>query len=102
MAENNVSNQDADARNRRKERIGEVLSTKMQKTIVVRVQRHYVHRRFRKVVKSYKHYYAHDEEGRAKAGDWVRIMETRPYSKLKRWRLEKVLSEKEAAASAAA
>ncbi len=98
----NASNQEKVARNRRKETTGQVLSSKMQKTIVVRVRRHYVHRRFGKVVKSYKHYYAHDEENQAKAGDWVRIMETRPYSKLKRWRVAEVLGAEEQPSSNAA
>jgi small subunit ribosomal protein S17 len=78
-------------RGRRKERVGKVLSNKMAKTIVVEVQRRFPHPRFRKVVKEYKKFYVHDEKGEARPGDRVRIEETRPLSKLKRWRLVEVL-----------
>ena len=80
-----------EARGKRKERIGEVLSTKMAKTIVVQVQRRFAHPEFKKVVTQYKKFYAHDEKGEAKPGDRVRIEETRPVSKLKRWRLVEVV-----------
>lgn len=72
---------------KRKERTGEVVSSKMQKTIVVRVKRRFPHPQFKKVVTSYKKFYAHDEKGEARIGDTVRIEESRPMSKLKRWRL---------------
>lgn len=75
----------------RKERVGHVVSTKMAKTIVVNVVRRVPHPRFKKIIKRTKHFYAHDEEGKAKEGDKVRIVETRPMSKLKRWRLEEIL-----------
>ena len=75
----------------RKERVGEVISNKMTKTIVVRVQRRYPHPKFKKVVTGYRKFYAHDEKGDAKVGDRVRIEETRPLSKLKRWRLVEVV-----------
>ena len=78
-------------RGHRKERIGEVLSSKMAKTIVVRVQRRFPHPKFKKVVTSYTKFYAHDEKNEAKAGDTVLIQETRPLSKLKRWRLIKIV-----------
>jgi small subunit ribosomal protein S17 len=78
-------------RGNRKERIGEVLSNKMAKTIVVRVQRRFPHPEFKKVITSYKKFYAHDEKGEAKPGDRVRIEETRPLSKTKRWRLVEVV-----------
>ena len=78
-------------RGHRKERIGEVISNKMAKTIVVRVERRYPHPRFKKVVTSYKKLYAHDEKSEAKVGDRVRIQETRPLSKIKRWRLVEVV-----------
>lgn len=78
-------------RNLRKFRIGEVVSNKMDKTVVVRVTRRYAHPHFRKVVKSYKHYYAHDPENSLNIGDIVKLVETRPLSKLKRWRVEKVV-----------
>jgi small subunit ribosomal protein S17 len=82
-------------RGSRKERIGEVISSKMTKTIVVRVERRFPHPRYKKVVTSYKKFYAHDEKNEAKAGDRVRIEETRPLSKLKRWRLVQVVSKAE-------
>jgi small subunit ribosomal protein S17 len=78
--------------NRRKERAGEVLPSKMTKTIVVQVERRFRHPRYRKVVTSYKKFYAHDEKGEARPGDRVLIQETRPLSKLKRWRLVQILS----------
>src|SRR3989442_11319758 len=78
-------------RGKRKERIGEVLYNKMAKTIVVRVERRFAHREFKKVVTQYKKFYAHDEKSEAKPGDRVRIAETRPVSKLKRWRLVEVV-----------
>ena len=82
-------------RGSRKERLGEVISSKMTKTIVVRVERRFQHARFKKVVTSYKKFYAHDEKNEAKPGDRVRIEETRPLSKLKRWRLVQVVSKAE-------
>jgi small subunit ribosomal protein S17 len=78
-------------RGHRKERVGEVLPSKMAKTIVVRVERRFQHPRFRKIVKSYKKFYAHDEKGEAKPGDRVRIQESRPISKTKCWRLIEVV-----------
>jgi small subunit ribosomal protein S17 len=80
-----------EARGKRKERVGEVLASKMAKTIVVRVQRRFPHPTFKKVVTGYKKFYAHDEKGEAKPGDKVRIVETRPMSKLKRWQLVEVV-----------
>jgi small subunit ribosomal protein S17 len=78
-------------RGNRKERIGEVISSKMAKTIIVRVERRFAHPRFKKVVTGYKKFYAHDEKSEAKVGDRVRIEETRPLSKTKRWRLVAVV-----------
>ena len=80
-----------EARGKRKERVGEVLPSKMAKTIVVRVQRRFPHPTFKKVVTGYKKFYAHDEKGEAKPGDKVRIVETRPMSRLKRWQLVEVV-----------
>lgn len=80
-------NQPVATRGRRKERVGEVIVSKMAKTIVVRVERRFPHPRFKKVVTAYKKLYAHDEKSEAKVGDRVRIEETRPLSRLKRWRL---------------
>ena len=81
----------AASRGHRKERTGEVVSNKMTKTIVVSVERRFAHPRFRKVVSGYKKFYAHDEKGEAKVGDRVRIQETRPISKTKRWRLVEIV-----------
>jgi small subunit ribosomal protein S17 len=78
-------------RARRKTRTGEVISDRMNKTIVVRTVTRVPHPRFGKIVKQMKKFYVHDEENKAKTGDTVRIMETRPLSKLKRWRLVEVL-----------
>jgi small subunit ribosomal protein S17 len=75
----------------RKERVGEVVSNKMAKTIVVRVERRFPHAQYKKIVTAYKKFYAHDEKAEAKIGDTVRIQETRPLSKLKRWRLVEVV-----------
>ncbi len=75
----------------RKTRVGEVVSNRMNKTIVVRTITRVPHPKFGKIVKQVRKFYAHDEENKAKAGDTVRIMETRPLSKLKRWRLVEVL-----------
>jgi small subunit ribosomal protein S17 len=75
----------------RKTRVGEVISDKMNKTIVVRTTARVPHPKFGKIVKQIRRFYAHDEENKAKTGDTVRIMETRPLSKLKRWRLVEVL-----------
>lgn len=78
-------------RGTRKTRVGEVISSNMNKTIVVRSVTRVPHARFGKIVKQMKKFYAHDEENKAKTGDTVRIMETRPLSKLKRWRLVAVV-----------
>src|SRR6266498_1353993 len=81
----------ASVRGHRKERVGEVISNKMTKTIVVRVQRRFAHPVFKKVVTQYNKFYAHDEKNEAKVGDRVRIQECRPLSKTKRWRLLEVV-----------
>ena len=78
-------------RGARKTRTGEVVSSSMNKTIVVRTVTRVPHPKFGKIVKQMKKFYAHDEQDAAKTGDTVRIMETRPLSKLKRWRLVKVI-----------
>ena len=79
------------AKGKRKERFGEVVSNKMTKTIVVRVERRFPHPQFKKIIKTYKKFYAHDEKAEAKIGDMVLIQETRPMSKLKRWKLIEVV-----------
>jgi small subunit ribosomal protein S17 len=93
--------EDTPSRGKRKERIGEVISDKMTKTIVVRVERRFPHPRFKKVVTRFKKLHAHDEKGEAKLGDRVIITETRPLSRTKRWRLVEVLHRNPAAAPAA-
>jgi small subunit ribosomal protein S17 len=82
----------AKAAHQRKELVGVVTSAKMQKTIVVRVTRRVQHRLYDRYVRLTKKFYAHDENGEAKNGDTVRIVESRPLSKLKRWRLAEVVS----------
>jgi len=73
------------------EKIGMVVSTAMQKTIVVEVSRRVPHPLYKRIIGKRKKFYAHDEEGRAKTGDVVRIIECRPLSKLKRWRLADIV-----------
>jgi len=82
----------AHERGARQELVGVVTSAKMQKTIVVKVTRTTQHPLYRRVMRSGKKYYAHDETGEARVGDTVRIVSTRPLSKLKRWRLKEVLA----------
>ena len=78
-------------RNERKTRIGTVVSTKMEKTIVVAVERRTAHPIYGKQLLRTKKFHAHDEDGQAREGDTVRIMETRPLSKTKRWRLTEIV-----------
>lgn len=78
-------------RNQRKIFVGVVTSDKMEKTVVVNVERLVRHPRFGKFVKRFTKCYAHDEKGEARRGDRVEIMETRPLSRLKRWRLVRVI-----------
>jgi small subunit ribosomal protein S17 len=82
----------APVRHARQELTGVVTSAKMQKTIVVKVTRLVQHRLYTRVLRVTKKFYAHDEQGEARLGDTVRIVETRPMSKLKRWRLAEVVS----------
>jgi small subunit ribosomal protein S17 len=76
---------------RRNEKVGNVVSTKMQKTIVVEVEMRKAHPKYKRVMKTNKKFYAHDEQNSARVGDVVRIRETRPLSKLKRWQLEEIV-----------
>ena len=76
---------------RRKELIGKVVSNKMNKTIVVSVTRTKSHPLYGRVISTDKKFYAHDENNEAHIGDFVRLEETRPLSKLKRWRLKEIL-----------
>jgi small subunit ribosomal protein S17 len=76
---------------RRNEKVGLVVSTKMQKTIVVEIEMRKAHPKYKRVMKSNKKFYAHDEQNSARVGDVVRIREARPLSKLKRWALEEIV-----------
>jgi small subunit ribosomal protein S17 len=80
------------ARHERQEVTGVVTSAKMEKTIIVKVTRLVQHKLYRRVIRVSKKFYAHDEERKARQGDTVRIVETRPLSKLKRWRLAEVVT----------
>lgn len=75
----------------KQEKVGEVVSTKMKKTIVVEVTRRRSHPVYHRVVTKNKKFYAHDEEQSAQVGDVVRIVESRPLSRLKRWRLAEII-----------
>ena len=87
----NVEQQPQAERGRPKSRIGVVVSDKMTKTVVVQVERRMKHGRYGKYMTEKKKYKCHDEESQAKAGDKVRIVETRPMSKEKRWRVAEIL-----------
>ena len=78
-------------RNLRKERVGIVTSDKMDKSVVVTVQRRVMHPKYGKFVKRSSKFMAHDEKGEANIGDTVRISETRPMSKMKRWRVVEIM-----------
>jgi small subunit ribosomal protein S17 len=80
-----------EVRNLRKQKIGTVVSDKMDKTIAVMVERRLMHPIYGKFVKRTKKFFAHDEENTCKVGDKVRIMETRPLSKNKCWRLIEII-----------
>jgi len=91
MANDIVAPAASQTRGARQELVGVVTSNKMQKTIVIKVTRAAQHPLYRRVVRTGKKYYAHDETGEARIGDVVRIVSTRPLSKLKRWRLKEVI-----------
>jgi small subunit ribosomal protein S17 len=82
----------APARHERQEVTGVVTSAKMEKTIIVKVTRMVQHKLYHRVIRVSKKFYAHDEERKAKPGDTERIVETRPLSKLKRWRLAEIVT----------
>ena len=82
----------AEPRSRRKTRTGRVVSDRGDKTVVVQVERQFAHPLYRKQVKRSTKYHAHDEANEYRVGDVVRIMETRPLSKLKRWRVSRIVS----------
>ena len=76
---------------RRQEKVGKVTSNKMQKTVVVTVDRQFIHRLYKRVVRRSKKFLAHDEKNECRVGDLVRIQETRPLSRRKRWRVVEVV-----------
>ncbi|MGE5487294.1 MAG: 30S ribosomal protein S17 [bacterium] len=76
---------------RKNEKVGQVVSTKMRKTVVVEVTRRVPHPVYKKIVGRRKKFYAHDEQETARVGDVVRIVESRPLSRLKRWELAEVI-----------
>jgi small subunit ribosomal protein S17 len=78
-------------RGRQKTLVGRVVSDKMDKTVVVRVDRLYRHRLYKKVIKATKKYKAHDEENACRVGDMVRIVESRPLSREKRWAVQEIM-----------
>ena len=78
-------------RKRRKTRIGQVISNKADKSITITVRRQVLHSHFKKIVRYNKKYCAHDEKNECSIGDKVKIMETRPLSKTKRWRLAEII-----------
>jgi small subunit ribosomal protein S17 len=91
MAENTNTEAAQQQPVRRNEKVGQVVSTKMAKTIVVEIEMRKAHPKYKRVMKSNKKFYAHDEQNSARVGDMVRIRETRPLSKLKRWTLEEIV-----------
>jgi small subunit ribosomal protein S17 len=91
MADMTNNGQQAQPRHARKMRVGVVVSDKMQKTVVVKIDRRVQHPVYSKMVTRTRKVKAHDEENSAKAGDTVRIMETRPLSKDKRWRVVEIV-----------
>jgi small subunit ribosomal protein S17 len=91
MAELDRNESSTTQRTSRKTRIGMVVSDKMQKTVVVSIERRVQHPVYGKMVRRTKKLKAHDEENQAKTGDTVRIMETRPLSKDKRWRVVEII-----------
>lgn len=79
-------------RNQRKSRVGVVVSNKMKKTVIVRIERQVTHAKYGRIMRSSTKYSAHDEKAECGIGDTVRIMETRPLSKTKRWRVVEVVT----------
>ncbi len=91
MAEEAAAVQASTRESHRNEKVGAVVSTKMAKTIVVKVEMAKAHPKYKRVMRTSKKFYAHDEQNSARTGDIVRIRETRPLSKLKRWQLEEIV-----------
>jgi len=91
----NTENTETVRRGHRKERVGTVISDCQERTIIVQVERRIAHPLYKKVVKTSKKYVADDRTNEAKVGDKVRIIETRPLSKTKRWRLLEIIKKAE-------
>ena len=91
MADTEQTTTESTERGNRKTRVGKVVSNKMDRTVIVAVERRVSHPLYSKQVARTKKYYAHDEENAAREGDIVKIAETRPLSKLKRWRLVEIV-----------
>ena len=91
MAEQETGAKTQKTDSHRNEKIGYVTSTKMAKTVVVEVHMRKAHAKYKRVIAKSKKFYAHDEQNTARTGDVVRIVETRPLSKLKRWRLAEII-----------
>ncbi len=85
----------SEERGMRKERVGLVTSNKMDKTVTITVERRFPHPLYKKVMRRSKKYHAHDEGNTCQVGDLVRIRETRPLSKTKRWRMVEVVKKAE-------
>ena len=92
MTETAVGLAQGAAQGKRQEKIGVVSSTKMQKTVVITVERQVNHPLYKRVVRKSKNFMAHDEKNECHVGDWVRIQETRPMSSRKRWRVVAVIT----------
>ena len=91
MTEDTQTEQPVAGRRHRQDKVGVVTQTKMQKTIVVEVRRRVPHRLYKRIITRRSRFLVHDEEGKAHTGDMVRIAETRPTSKNKRWRLQAIV-----------
>jgi small subunit ribosomal protein S17 len=81
----------SEERNQRKSRVGVVVSNKMDKTVIIKVERRVLHPKYQKIVRKFKKLAAHDQENTCNIGDTVRVLETRPLSATKRWRVVEVL-----------
>ena len=91
MAEETPTTETTSEQGRRKAQVGRVVSNKMDKTVVVAVERRYLHPLYKKYVTRTNRYYADDQQNACNVGDLVRIIETRPLSRLKRWRVGAIL-----------
>ena len=93
--EQNAETQSASGRGRQQEKTGRVVSSKMDKTVIVAVETTLTHRLYHRYMKKTTKFYAHDEENQCKEGDQVAIVSSRPLSKMKRWRVREILKRAE-------